>query len=127
MMVNAALAELLVARFVDEPPLFAQAVDGNIAQEFILGPDGNAPQSDLATIGRCLAVYVPGMGYDLLYTGLGSKQEKESLEAIYQSAPECGVTKMPGKVSKVYQRAAIAMGLFQWYGLGYADRMAPRG
>lgn len=114
MMVNAALAEILVTDLVPEPPLHAQAVDGTRAEQFILG-DG-ASQSDFATIGRCLAVFVPGYGYDLLFLEPGSREEKQHLEAMYRAAPECGLEERPSEISPVYQRTAIAMGLFRWYG-----------
>lgn len=125
MMVNAALAEQVVVRYVPEPPLYAQGVDGAKAERFIHGADGQAPDSDLATIGRCLAVYVPGFGYDMLFTNPGTKEERDALDSLYAAAPECGLQARPRKVSPVYQRNAIAMGLFAWYGMGAAERGAP--
>lgn len=117
MMVNAALAEMLVMRFVDEPPLRALGVNADEAEDFIRGNHAEIVDSDLATVGRCLAVFAPGYSYDLLFTNPGSRDEKKALETLYRNAPECGVAETPKGISPVYQRTSVAMGLFAWYGL----------
>ena len=113
MMVNAALAELLVVRNVDQPPLRAAAVDSGRAWSFIQGPEG---VSHIATVGRCIVALSPGYAYDVLFTTPGYPDEREALDRAYSNSPECGLTERPkGRMSTIYQRMALTMALFNWY------------
>lgn len=113
-MVNAALAEMLVMKNVEQPPLRAEAVDAGAAQQFMAsGKSSNG----LDAIGRCAAVFSPGYAFDVLYTTPGSPEEREMFDLLYANTPECGLRERPAKVNTVYQRMAVAMGLYRWYGL----------
>lgn len=112
--VNGVMAEMLVLKNVDVPPLRQREVEAREANDFI---GHNRLLMDLATLGRCIAVHSPGYGYDLFYTLPGSDEEKELLDRTYRNTPECGVNARPKKIDTVQQRLAIALGLYRWYGL----------
>lgn len=114
MFVNGVMAEMLVLANVDVPPLRAEDLPAEQVNSFLGGP---RVLIDLPALGRCLAVYSPGYGYDLFYTLPGSDEEEEALDRMYRNSPECGVTERPEKVDTVQQRLAIALGLFRWYGI----------
>lgn len=116
MLVNAAIAEMLVVRNVAPPPLRTNADDIDMvkASVFLRGPEGD---SNIATVGRCAAIFSPGYAYDVLYTEPGSKEEEEALNDLYTNTPECGLAEAPEGLDTIFQRTALAMGLFKWKGI----------
>lgn len=116
--VNGAMAEMLVLAKVDVPPLRAERLPADRVNSFLGGP---RVLIDLPALGRCLAVYSPGYGYDLFYTLPGSKEEEQALDRLYNNSPECGIAARPAKVDTVQQRLAVALGLFRWYGISGED------
>lgn len=116
MLVNAAIAEMLVVRNVAPPPLRENAADIDMvkASVFLRGPEGD---SNIATVGRCAAIFSPGYAYDVLYTEPGSKDELEALNDLYSHTPECGLSVAPEGLDPIFQRTALAMALFKWRGI----------
>ena len=116
MLVNAAIAEMLVVRNVAPPPLRANPDDIDLvkASVFLAGPEGD---SNIATVGRCAAIFSPGYAYDVLYTEPGSEEELEALNDLYSNTPECGLGEAPEGLDTIFQRTALAMGLFKWKGI----------
>ena len=88
-------------------------VDVNEAEEFSGLVPGAAP--DFAMIGRCVAVYSPGLVQAVLATEPGSREERAAIDTLYAATPECGLSQAPGKVSPSYQRGVFAMGLYRWW------------
>ena len=113
-MVNAALAEMMVMGAVAQPPLRANVIDQAAAASFL---SAGGSQTGLDAIGRCAAIFSPGFAFDVLYTKPGSDEEAAMLDLLYANSPECGLKERPKKISTVYQRMALAMGLYRWYGL----------
>ncbi|MBW0144922.1 hypothetical protein [Sphingomicrobium clamense] len=116
MLVNAAIAEMLVVRNVAPPPLRAKKdeIDMVKASVFLRGPEGD---SNIATVGRCATIFSPGYAYDVLYTEPGSDEEEEALNDLYANTPECGLSEAPDGLDTIFQRTALAMGLFKWRGI----------
>lgn len=114
---SAALAEAMLARNGATFDRRAMVVDVNRAEEF----SGLVPGAayDFEMIGRCAAVYSPGLVSDVLATEPGSKEERKALDALYASTPECGLAERPGKVPLSYQRGVFAMGLYRWWKLNH--------
>lgn len=112
---TAALAESMLERNGATFDPRAMTVDVNRADEF----SGLVPgaEHDFEMIGRCAAVYSPGLISDVLATDPGSKEERKALDALYASTPECGVAERPKKVPLSYQRGVFAMGLYRWWKL----------
>lgn len=121
-LVNAALAELLVIRNVDTPRLRADAVEGKDARRFIVGPE---PESHMATVARCLAIFSPGLSYDILFTRPGSLDERAAFDRLYGQSPECGLRERPKGFSPIYQRSYIAVALFALYDVASIEAKAP--
>ncbi|MES2120788.1 MAG: hypothetical protein V4513_09455 [Pseudomonadota bacterium] len=84
--------------------------DVNAAKAFYNSADGVTMDS----LGRCLAVYSPGMVQGVLGTPAGSPNETKALEALYAQTPECGVRKSPAGIPANEQRNAVANGLYYW-------------
>lgn len=108
--INAALAEELLRS--GAPSLQDRVVptDLNGAKSFYSGPSGLTMDS----LGRCLAVYSPGLAYRVLKAPAGSAQEQQAMGMVYAYTPECGVTAMPKDIPAVEQRSALATGLYAW-------------
>lgn len=113
-LINGALAERLVERA--EPALDdrARAVNMTSAEPFYVAAHGRT----MGTVGRCLAVYSPGLAYKVLATQPSSNQEDAALVTLYGRTPECGLAKMPAGIPLGEQRSAIAAGLYQWLNRG---------
>ena len=109
--VGAALAEKSVlAEHVSLPPR-AMTLNMDVAEPFYTPASGSLT---IDHVGRCLAVFSPGLAEDVLKTKVGSESEKSALDKAYSSTPECGVSKAPEKIPALMQRAAIAYGLEAW-------------
>lgn len=110
--VNAALAEQILRK--DEAALEprAMSLDQDKADKFTTMAPGIKMNFDI--IGRCVAVYSPGLAYDVLKTETGSDAEKQALDKLYASTPECGLKEAPGGVATGYQRGVVATGLYHW-------------
>lgn len=107
-----ALSEELIRRKGKTYEPRALTVDVNAAEAFSGLVPGAAP--DFAMIGRCVAVYSPGLVRDVLEAEPGTRKEKKALDRVYASTPECGLSKAPGAVPTTYQRSALAVGLYDW-------------
>lgn len=109
---NSALAESMIIRdgitYEDRAPM----VDVNEAERF----SGVVPGADidLDMIGRCVAVYSPGLVQRVLEAEPGSSEEQAALEQLYRTTPECGVNARPAKIPSSLQRVAVAKGLYLW-------------
>lgn len=111
-MIDGALAEALFAGAGLSLEDRAMSVNVNEAEQF----SGLVPGADIdfAMIGRCIAVYSPGLAGKLIDTDAGSNSEEEALSMLYRQTPECGLRESPDGVPEVYQRAMIASGLYRW-------------
>ena len=109
-LISGALAEELVR--MKQPALQARAVpaDPASAKAFYATSGGLTIDS----LGRCLAVYSPGLAYRLLSAGTGTPSEKEALGTLYAQTPECGVRAVPKDIPLSEQRTAVATGLYYW-------------
>lgn len=110
--VNGALAEsLLVAQ---SPELSPRVMDlnQNDADAFTTMAPGVKMNFDI--IGRCAAVYSPGLTLEVLKTDPGGKDEKVALDKLYASTPECGLRAAPEGAPTAYQRGVLATGLYHW-------------
>ena len=108
--VNTALAEQILR---SENKGFAAHVspsDVNAAKAFYASAQGVTMDS----LGRCLAVYSPGMVQGVLGTTAGSTNEAKAFDALYAETPECGVRKAPSGIPANEQRNAVANGLYYW-------------
>ena len=112
--INGALAEQLVR--MKQPSLQARAAlaDAAAAKAFYATSGGITIDS----LGRCLAVYSPGLAYRVLATGAGSATEAQALSQLYAQTPECGVRAAPRDIPVVEQRTAVAAGLYHWLNRG---------
>jgi hypothetical protein len=108
--INDALAEELVRR--QNPALQDRVVpaDAAAAKGFYATLDGLT----MDTLGRCFAVYSPGLAYRVLATGAGTPSESAALASLFSSTPECGVPASPKDIPAVEQRGAVAAGLYHW-------------
>ena len=109
---NSALAESMIVRdgiiYEDRAPM----VDVNEAERFSgVVPGANV---DLDMIGRCVAVYSPGLVQRVLDAEPGSGEEQAALEQLYRTTPECGISSRPAKIPSSLQRVAVAKGLYLW-------------
>lgn len=113
---NGALAETLLKHdgitYEDRAPL----VDVNEAERF----SGVVPGAriDLDMVGRCVAVYSPGIVQQVLETTPGSAEEAAELEALYRQTPECGLGGRPDSIPASLQRLSVAKGLYLWVNRG---------
>ena len=107
--VNGVLAEELVRN--SSAPLAPRAanVDVTAAQTFYA-----ATPPTMASVGRCISVYSPGLAKAVLLTTPQSPQEKSALEQVYARTPECGLRVPPNGIPSIEQRGAIASGLYLW-------------
>jgi len=108
--INTALAEQILQ---SEKRGFAAHVspsDINAAKAFYASAQGVTMDS----LGRCLAVYSPGMVQGVLGTAAGSTNEAKAFDALYAETPECGVRKAPSGIPANEQRNAVANGLYYW-------------
>lgn len=108
--INTALAEQILQ---SENRGFAARVtpaDINAAKAFYASAQGVTMDS----LGRCLAVYSPGMVQSVLVTTADSLNESKAFESLYAQTPECGVRKAPSGIPANEQRNAIANGLYYW-------------
>lgn len=115
---SAALAETFLERAGASFEDRAMSVDVNDAEEYTGLVPGAA--IDFEMIGRCAAVYSPGLVQKVLATEPGTDDERDAINALYASTPECGVAKAPRKVPVGYQRSVFATGLYHWWRRGRA-------
>ena len=109
---HGAISEAYIKRHDKRYEPRAARVDVDAAEQF----SGLVPgvDHDFDMIGRCVAVYSPGLVRDLLETKPGGRDEKKAVDRIYAATPECGLAKSPKRVPSSFQRAAFATGLYQW-------------
>ena len=113
-MINGALAERLVEGTPRPLEDRAKSVNVTTAEPFYTNPGGRT----IGTVGRCIAVYSPGLAYKLLSTPASSPQENAALDTVYRATPECGMSRQPSGISADEQRSAIAAGLYHWINKG---------
>jgi hypothetical protein len=109
-LISGALAEELVR--LKQPALQPRSApaDSASAKAFYATSGGITIDS----LGRCLAVYSPGLAYRVLFTGAGTAGENEALGQLYAQTPECGVRATPKDIPMSEQRTAVATGLYYW-------------
>ena len=109
-LISGALAEELLR--LKQPALQSHAVptDPVAAKAFYATTGGVTIDS----LGRCLAIYSPGLAYRMLWTGAGSAAESDALRQLYAETPACGVRVTPRDIPTVEQRSAVATGLYYW-------------
>jgi hypothetical protein len=107
--INGALAEELVVR--QHPALQDRAPTADAAAKSFYT---DAAGVTMDTLGRCLAVYSPGLAYRVLATTAGTASETQALASLYSQTPECGVSAAPAGIPAVEQRASVAAGLYHW-------------
>lgn len=108
--INTALAEAILRSENRSFQAHTNPTDWAAAKAFYTSANGVTMDS----LGRCLAVYSPGMINSVLATPAGSASEKKALEALYAETPECGVRVMPAGIPADEQRNALATGLYSW-------------
>ena len=113
-LINGALAEQLIR--MKQPSLQARAAVANAAAAKAFYATNGGVTID--SLGRCLAVYSPGLAYRVLATGAGSPTEAQALSQLYAQTPECGVRAAPRDITSVEQRTAVAAGLYHWLNKG---------
>lgn len=109
-MVNGALAEALLkseGKALDDR---AKSVNVTAAQGFY----GDGKSVTIDSLGRCLAVYSPGLAMKVLASAAGTKAEEAALGALYKQSGECGVSAAPSGFTSIEQRSAVAAGLYHW-------------
>ena len=110
--VNAALAERVILGEGPQLEPRAMSLDQNVADAFTTMAPGVKINFDI--IGRCAAVYSPGLTYKVLETEPGSDAELEALNSLYKNTPECGLRESPDGAPTGYQRGVLAAGLYHW-------------
>ena len=90
----------------------ARAVDRDRAKTFISSYDSQSAPLDM--VGRCVAVYSPGLARRALQSTPGGPEEQGAFDALYEATPECGLKRAPVAIPLAYQRVSIANGLFRW-------------
>lgn len=110
MLISGALAEELVR--LKQPVLRDHTVpaDPAAARAFYASSGGLTMDS----LGRCLAVYSPGLAYRVLSTTIGTPAEKAALSQLYAETPACGVRATPADIPMGEQRTAVGSGLYHW-------------
>lgn len=111
LLIGASLAEKSVLGSEQELPPRALSLNMDIAEPFYTPTQGSAT---IDHVGRCVAVFSPGLAANVLKTKVGSESEKKALSAAYRATPECGIADTPEGVPAALQRAAIAYGLDAW-------------
>jgi len=109
-MINGALAEELVKSSNPTLDDRAKAVNVSKAEPFYTDSAGRS----LDTVGRCLAVYSPGLAMKVLQARIATPAEKAALGALFSKTPECGYSVPPSNFSSQEQRGAVAAGLYHW-------------
>ena len=109
-LINGALAEELLR--MKRPALQARAAIADAAAAKAFYASSGSVTVD--SLGRCLAVYSPGLAYSVLSTGAGSPGEAQALGQLYAQTPECGVRSTPRDIPMGEQRTAVAAGLYHW-------------
>ena len=112
MVVNAALAEQLLRKEPAELEPRAMSLNQDDADGYTTMAPGVKMNFDI--IGRCAAVYSPGLTYAVLETKPGSADEAAALGKLYASTPECGLGSAPEGVPASFQRGVLAAGLYHW-------------
>ena len=107
--VNAALMERLVLDHREEMTPGLGDRSPRLAQAFIM-QDGKV---NIDSVGRCTAVLSPAKAVAVLDTEPGSDAELESLSSVYGAAPQCGMKERP-EMASIFQRSAVAGGLYYW-------------
>ncbi len=109
-LISGAVAEELVR--IKQPALQSRVApaDPASAQAFYASTGGLT----MDRLGRCLAVYSPGLAYQVLSAAIGTPAESEALRQLYAQTPECGVRATPKDIPAVEQRTAVATGLYYW-------------
>lgn len=110
MIINSALAEELIRGEGAIYPDRSTPVDLAEAKSFYTDAAGHS----MASVGRCLAIFSPGLAYRVVAAGFGTAAESSAMTALYSGTPECGVPAPPENVPEMEQRSAIANGLYQW-------------
>ena len=108
--INTALAEQIIRSENRSFAAHVSPADVNAAKAFYASANGVTMDS----LGRCLAVYSPGLVDSLLSTAAGSETEKKALATLYAETPECGVRSSPAGIPADEQRNALANGLYSW-------------
>ncbi len=109
-LINGALAEELVKSSNPTLEDRAKAVNVSVAEPFYTDSAGRS----LDTVGRCLAVYSPGLAMKVLQARIATPAEKAALSALFARTPECGYSVPPSNFSSQEQRGAVAAGLYHW-------------
>ncbi|MCM8557029.1 hypothetical protein [Sphingomicrobium sediminis] len=107
---NAALMELLVLNGMDTMRFGLGSVPVAQAQAFIEG-DGEV---DVDAIGRCVAILSPARSLGVLESEPGTDAELQALNSLYRSAQSCGLEESPEDIDPIFQRVAVAGGLYYW-------------
>lgn len=110
--VNSSLAERVVLGSGKDLEPRAMSLNQDEADAFTTMGPGVKLNFDI--IGRCAAVYSPGLTYKVLETEPGSDSEKAALDALYKNTPECGLREAPDGAPTGYQRGVLASGLYHW-------------
>ena len=122
--INTALAEQILQTEKRGFAAHVSPADVNAAKAFYASAQGVT----MDLLGRCLAVYSPGMVQGVLGTAAGSANEAKAFEALYAETPECGVRKAPSGIPANEQRNAVANGLLLWTSPRLSSlRIAPDG
>ena len=108
-LINGALGEVLIEKADMRLADKVMPKDLEEAQKFYA-----RPMPTMATVGRCMAVYSPGLVMKALATRPGTDAEQAAMTELYAKSPECGYTAMPTDVPSHDQRAAMAAGLYHW-------------
>jgi hypothetical protein len=108
--INGALAEELIRRERPALAIHATPADLGAAKAFYTGLNGVTMDS----LGRCLAVYSPGLAYAVVFTPAQSALEKQAMARLYAETPQCSVQVAPSNIPANEQRAAVAAGLYHW-------------
>ena len=90
----------------------AKSVDMDKAELFYMPKKGASASLD--SVGRCVAVFSPGLAHTALQTEPGTSAETAAFGKLYQATPECGLKAVPTKIAMPFQRVAIANGLYHW-------------
>ena len=109
MMVSSSLAEERLKDMTFEDR--AIEMDMSVAEPFYTPADGVAT---IDHIGRCMAVYSPGLTNKVFATRPGSDAEMDALALLYRVTWECGVSEVPEGVPTAFQRVALAHALYDW-------------
>lgn len=114
--VNAALAEKVILSNEHDLEPRAMSLNQDEADAFTtMGPNVSI---NFDIIGRCAAVYSPGLVHEVLETEPGSDGEMEALNKLYANTPECGLRESPDGAPTGYQRGVLAAGLYHWLNRG---------